>query len=48
MIEAIPEDIQIKKDFYEMICQIVPEDCIIASNTSAISINELAKFVAKP
>ena len=48
VIEAIPEDIQIKKDFYEMICQIVPEDCIIASNTSAISINELAKFVAKP
>lgn len=48
VIEAIPEDIQIKKDFYEMISSIVPKECIIASNTSAISINELAKFITYP
>ena len=48
VIEAIPEDIQIKKTFFEMICKIIPEDCIIASNTSAISINELAKYVTHP
>ena len=48
VIEAIPENIQIKKEFYEMISEIVPEDCIIASNTSAISINELAKYVKNP
>ncbi|MDD3221865.1 MAG: 3-hydroxyacyl-CoA dehydrogenase NAD-binding domain-containing protein [Lachnospiraceae bacterium] len=48
VIEAIPESIDIKKAFYEMICAIVPDDCIIASNTSAISINELAKYVTYP
>ena len=48
VIEAIPENIQIKKTFFEMICEIIPEDCIIASNTSALSINALAEFVTHP
>ena len=48
VIEAIPENIQIKKTFFEMICEIIPEDCIIASNTSALSINALPEFVTRP
>ncbi len=45
VIEAIPEKIAVKKSFYEEISDIVRKDTILASNTSAISINELSKFV---
>ena len=38
----------IKKAFYQEISQIVSSNCILATNTSGISINELASVVNKP
>ncbi len=48
VIEAIPEIMDVKKSFYEEISELVPEDAILASNTSAISVNQLSEFVKFP
>ena len=48
VIEAIPEIMDLKKNFYEEVSELVPEDTILASNTSAISVNQLSEFVKFP
>lgn len=47
VVENIIENVDIKKSFYKDISQIVSENCILATNTSGISINELASSVNK-
>ncbi len=42
VIEAIVENADIKKNLYKHLDQILPPSCIFASNTSSISITELA------
>ncbi len=42
VIEAIIENIKIKKDIFSKIEEIVDKDCIIASNTSSLSIASVA------
>ncbi|AJA47284.1 3-hydroxybutyryl-CoA dehydrogenase [Clostridium pasteurianum DSM 525 = ATCC 6013] len=48
IIEAIPEVFEIKVDFFRKISDIIPEDSIVATNTSAISINDLAENISNP
>lgn len=48
VVESIIENVNIKKAFYQEISQIVSSNCILATNTSGISINELASVVNKP
>lgn len=48
VIEAIPESLEMKKDFYEEISRLVRPDTILTSNTSAISIDELGAFILYP
>jgi len=48
IIESIYEDAEIKKDFFREICKIVSRDCLIVSNTSAISITDLSSAVENP
>lgn len=48
VVESIIEKVEIKQSFYKEISQIVKEDTILATNTSGISINKLAKAVYKP
>lgn len=48
VVESIIENVDIKKSFYQDISQIVKEDTILATNTSGISINDLASSVYKP
>lgn len=48
VIEAIREDLDIKKELFAQISQIVSDQCIIASNTSSISITSLASAVIRP
>jgi 3-hydroxyacyl-CoA dehydrogenase/enoyl-CoA hydratase/carnithine racemase len=45
VIEAVFEAIDVKKQVYGEIDEIVRKDCIIASNTSSIPINSMAPFV---
>jgi 3-hydroxybutyryl-CoA dehydrogenase len=48
VIEAIPEVFQIKVDFFREISDILPENAIVATNTSAISINDLGEHISNP
>lgn len=48
LVEAILEDLNIKHDFYRQLCAIVPEDAILCSNTSGLSITAIAKAVTRP
>lgn len=47
-IEAIIENIDIKKKVFQELESIVSEDCIIASNTSSLSIASIASSLAMP
>jgi 3-hydroxyacyl-CoA dehydrogenase/enoyl-CoA hydratase/carnithine racemase len=46
VIEAVFEDLDLKDRVYTELCTAVPEDCIIASNTSSLPVDRLAKCVS--
>ena len=48
VIESIVEKLDIKQSFYQEISRIVKEDTILATNTSGLSINAIAKDIYKP
>ena len=48
VIEAVPEKIEIKKEVFRKLDEILEEDVIIASNTSALSLTELATVTSRP
>ncbi len=47
-IEAIVENLEVKKKVFAQLESIVSEDCIIASNTSSLSITSIAASLEKP
>ena len=48
VIEAVAEDSAVKREVYQQVEAVCPEHTIIASNTSSISITELASFTGRP
>jgi len=48
VIEAIIENLDIKKSVFQNIEKLVDESCIVASNTSSLSITALASALSKP
>ncbi len=48
VIEAIIENIDIKKKVFSELEKEVREDCVITSNTSSLSVEEMAKALEKP
>ena len=48
MVEAILEKLDIKHQFWAEVSQILPEDAILASNTSGLSITKIAQSVKHP
>lgn len=46
--ESIIEGLEIKKSSYQDTSQFVKDECILATNTSGISVNELANTIYKP
>lgn len=48
LIEAIIERLDIKKDVFEKLEEIVSKDCILASNTSSLSITSIAGALDHP
>ncbi len=48
VIEAVFEEIGVKKQVYGELSKVVREDCIVASNTSSIPITSMAPFVTNP
>ena len=48
IIEAASENIKIKEELFRQIDALAPEHCILASNTSSISITKLASYTNRP
>lgn len=48
VIEAIVENMDVKKKLFTQLCEFALEDAIIASNTSALKITDLAHLYKKP
>ncbi|MDA8125936.1 MAG: 3-hydroxyacyl-CoA dehydrogenase NAD-binding domain-containing protein [Deltaproteobacteria bacterium] len=48
VIEAVFEDLTVKKQVYGELSRVIREDCIVASNTSSIPITAMAPFVTAP
>ncbi len=48
VIEAIPEKIKLKKQLFKKLDQALPSNVILASNTSSISISEIATSTKRP
>ncbi|MBN2732348.1 MAG: 3-hydroxybutyryl-CoA dehydrogenase [Balneolaceae bacterium] len=48
VIEAVIEDLDIKQDVFKRLEGIVPKDCILATNTSSLSIASISAALKKP
>ena len=48
VVESVYEDVQVKKGIFKALSSICMPSAIIASNTSSISIDELAGFISDP
>lgn len=48
VVEAVPENIDIKGRVFAQLVEVLDENAVIASNTSSIPITRLASFVKKP
>lgn len=48
VVEAVFENLEVKKQLFERLSAMVPETTILATNTSSFSVTELAESVAHP
>jgi 3-hydroxybutyryl-CoA dehydrogenase len=48
VLESAPEDLDTKREILEKLNKIVSDDCIIATNTSSLSVTRLASLVSRP
>ncbi|WP_137283768.1 3-hydroxyacyl-CoA dehydrogenase/enoyl-CoA hydratase family protein [Halorussus salinisoli] len=48
VIEAAPERMDLKKDIFGDLDELAPDDAILASNTSSLSITEMAEATSRP
>lgn len=48
VIEAVPEDIDLKISLFNDIARMAPDDCILGTNTSSLSVTAIASGVPKP
>jgi 3-hydroxybutyryl-CoA dehydrogenase len=48
VVEAIVEDLGAKKELFRSLEGVVPESCILASNTSSLSVTEMAAACKRP
>jgi 3-hydroxybutyryl-CoA dehydrogenase len=48
VIEAAPEDLELKRELFRALAEYVAEDCVLASNTSSLSVTALAAGVPGP
>ena len=48
VIESAPEDFETKRQILQVLDEVVSEDCIIATNTSSLSVTRLAGCVSRP
>jgi 3-hydroxybutyryl-CoA dehydrogenase len=48
VVEAAPEDLEIKRDLFRRLAEVVEPDCVLATNTSSLSVTALAAGLPHP
>jgi len=48
VVEAVFENLEVKKQVYRELCDAIQDDCLIASNTSSLSVDAMAEYVDHP
>ena len=48
LVENIAEDLPVKQDFFRRVCKLVPEDVVLATNTSGLRVTDIAQAVEQP
>jgi len=48
VIEAIPDKLNAKRDLFEKLDTVCPEDCLLITNTGTLSISEIASVTDRP
>lgn len=48
VVGSIIENLKVKQSFYGEISKLVKDECILAANTSGLSINAIGEYVNKP
>ena len=48
IVEAVPENLELKKKIFEQVDEAAPEHTILATNTSSISITKIAAHTSRP
>ena len=48
VVEAAPESLELKRELFARVAEVVREDCVLASNTSSLSVTEIAAGVPGP
>jgi 3-hydroxybutyryl-CoA dehydrogenase len=48
VVEAVPESLELKREIFEQLDKVVGPDVILASNTSSLSVTEIAVATARP
>lgn len=48
VLESVTEDLELKRDFYRRIDPLLPEESVLCSNTSGLSVTALAEGTARP
>jgi 3-hydroxybutyryl-CoA dehydrogenase len=48
IIEAVPERLELKKDTFKKLDQLAKDDCLLATNTSSLSITKIASVTNRP
>ncbi len=48
VVEAAPEDLELKRELFGRLDAVVPEDALLATNTSSLSVAAIAEVTARP
>jgi 3-hydroxybutyryl-CoA dehydrogenase len=48
VVEAIPEDLDLKRDAFRRLSAVAPSEAILATNTSSLSVEQIAVAAARP
>jgi len=48
VVEAVPESLELKREIFEQLDKVVEPEAILASNTSSLSVTEIAVATARP
>ena len=48
VLESAPEREDLKRELYQKLDPILSEDCIVATNTSSLSVTKLAQYMSRP